>query len=65
MSSTTSSGETKQQHQRQQQSDHGTATDHGRTGEGAASALAHVISEGEKHRRQIADPDDPAGSSHP
>lgn len=64
--STSSSGETKKQQQQQrEQSDHATASEHGHTGQGAASALAQLISEGEKHRRQSADPDEPAGSSHP
>jgi len=65
MSSTSSSGDSKQQQPQREQSEHGTASEHGRTGEGAASALAHVISEGEKHRRQNAEPDEPSGSSHP
>ena len=34
---------------------HGEAAEHGHSGEGAASALAHMISQGEKHRRQSGD----------
>lgn len=44
----------------------GESSDHGRTGEGAASALAHLISQDQKHRKQSGDPDEPsAGSGHP
>lgn len=34
---------------------HGEAAEHGHTGEGAASAMAHMIKQGEKHRRQSGD----------
>ena len=64
--STSSSGPTKQQQQPQRQpSEHATASEYGRTGEGAASALAQLISEGEKHRRHNAPPDEPSGSNRP
>ncbi len=42
------------------------SSEHGRTGEGAASALAHMISQDQKHRSQSGDPHEPsAGSGHP
>jgi hypothetical protein len=44
----------------------GQSSDHGRTGEGAASALAHLISQDQKHRNQSNHPEEPsAGSGHP
>ena len=39
--------------------------DTGRSGEGAASALAHMISQGQQHRHQTGEADDAAGSHRP
>jgi hypothetical protein len=36
--------------------------DTGHSGEGAASALAHMISQGQQHRHQTGEADDAAGS---
>ena len=44
-----------QQHQHQEQSDGG------KSGHGAASALAHMISQGREHRHQTGEADDAAG----
>ena len=55
----------KQEHTREEQSSHGEAGQHGHTGEGAASVLAHLISQAEKHGRQQAERDDGPGSGHP
>ncbi|WP_395686879.1 hypothetical protein [Caenimonas koreensis] len=35
--------------------------DAGRSGEGAASAMAHLISQGQQHRHQTGEADDAAG----
>lgn len=44
----------------------GESHEHGRTGEGAASALAWLVSQDRSHRQQSGDPDEPsAGSGHP
>ncbi|MDP3824649.1 MAG: hypothetical protein Q8R33_24520 [Burkholderiales bacterium] len=39
--------------------------DSGLSGEGAASALAHMISRGQQQRHQTGEADDAAGSRHP
>jgi hypothetical protein len=38
--------------------------DTGHSGEGAASAMAHMISQGQQHRHQTGEADDAAGSRH-
>lgn len=38
--------------------------DTGRSGEGAASAMAHMISRGKQQRHQTGEADDAAGSRH-
>jgi hypothetical protein len=40
------------------------AGDNGHSGEGAASALAHMISQGQQYRHQTGEADDAAGSRH-
>jgi len=40
-------------------------SDAGLSGEGAASALAHMISRGQQQRHQSGEADDAAGSRHP
>jgi hypothetical protein len=61
-----SQSETKQEQSQQQQSVHGEAAEHGHTGEGSASALAHMLSQDKKHRRQNGESDEPSGGSgHP
>jgi hypothetical protein len=49
---------------REQQSAGG-ERDSGRTGEGAASAMAHMISQVQQHRRHSGDAGEAAGSQHP
>ena len=44
--------DTNQEHSHQEQPAHGEAAQHGHTGEGAASVMAHLIKQGEKHRRE-------------
>ncbi|HUR90377.1 MAG TPA: hypothetical protein VMZ74_14925 [Ramlibacter sp.] len=61
-----SPSDTKQEHAGQEWSMRGEASEHGQTGEGAASAFAHMISQDQKHRKQILDPDEPSATSgHP
>jgi hypothetical protein len=59
-----SHGETKQEHPGDQAPGHAERADHGRTGEGAASALQYLISQDQrKHSRE---PAAPSGASvHP
>lgn len=63
--STSNSGETKQFQQQPERSGHAQASDHGHTGEGAASALARLLSDGEKQRREAAASDELPGGGHP
>jgi len=64
MTNSTSS-DNQQEHGGQEQSAHGEASEHGHTGEGSASALAHMLSQDQKHRKQNAEPEDaPAGRGH-
>ncbi|HEY8049348.1 MAG TPA: hypothetical protein VIE63_09260 [Ramlibacter sp.] len=61
-----SPSDTKQEPQRHEFALRGDSSDHGHTGEGAASALAHLISQDQNHRKQSGDPEEPsAGSGHP
>ena len=55
--------DTKEEHgsQEQQQSGHEQA-EAGHSGEGSASALAHMISRGQQQRHQTGEADDAAGS---
>jgi hypothetical protein len=46
----------------QEQSGRPEGGDSGHSGEGAASALAHMISQGQQHRHQTGEADDAAGS---
>jgi hypothetical protein len=48
--------DTNQEHSHQEQPAHGEAAQHGHTGEGAASVMAHLMKQGEKHRHQGGDP---------
>jgi hypothetical protein len=57
-------GDTKQEHGREEQSSHGEQSENGHSGEGAASALAQLISQGERHRRHSMDGEDAFGSGH-
>jgi hypothetical protein len=50
--------ETKQERTREQETTHPEASEHGHTGEGAASAMEQLILQGEKHRRQDGDSGD-------
>jgi hypothetical protein len=56
-----SSNEPTDEHGSQEQSRNPEHGDSGRSGEGAASAMAHMISQGQQHRHQTGDADDPAG----
>jgi len=60
------SSDNQQEHAGQEQSSHGQASQHGHTGEGSASALAHMLSQDQKHRKQQnAEPEDPpSGRGH-
>ena len=60
-----SSSETKDEHSSQEQSRTAEPGDSGRSGEGAASALAHMISQGQQHRHQTGEAHDAAGSRRP
>ena len=46
------SSDTNQDHAGEEGSTHGEASEQGRTGEGSASALAHMLSQDQKHRKQ-------------
>ena len=62
---TSSPGDTKQEHPGEQSEARSDRADHGRTGEGAASALQYLISQ-DQHRKQNRDPAPRSGSSvHP
>lgn len=52
----------KQQHGPAEQADD--SGDAGHSGEGAASALAHMISRGQQQRHQTGEAEDAAGSHH-
>ena len=43
---------------------HNEQTDHGRSGEGAASAMQQLISQTRQHRHQTGEADDAAGGGH-
>ena len=57
-----SSTETKDEHSSQEQSRDPEPGDSGHSGEGAASALAHMISQGQQHWYRTGDADYAAGS---
>jgi hypothetical protein len=57
-----SSTDAKDEPASQEQSHNGRPVDNGHSGEGAASAMAHMISQGQQHRHQTGDADDAAGS---
>ncbi|HSI54887.1 MAG: hypothetical protein ACAH21_13425 [Ramlibacter sp.] len=57
-------GDTKEEHgSDDQQNSHDTG-DAGHSGEGSASAMAHMISRGQQQRHQTGEADDAAGSNH-
>lgn len=58
------SDSTKDQRSSQEQSSADEQATAGRTGEGAASAMAHLISQGQQHRHHAGEADDAAGSQH-
>lgn len=58
-----SSNERKDERGSQEPPPPGEQTDSGNSGEGAASAMAHLISQIRHHRHQNGEPDDAAGSS--
>jgi hypothetical protein len=57
--------ETKPEHGHREQPSHGDRAQSGHSGEGAASALAHLISQGEQPWRQSTDAEDASGSGRP
>ena len=59
-----SSNETSADSSRQEQENNRTEQQHaGHSGEGAASALAHLKTQTKQHRRQTGDAEDPSGGS--
>lgn len=56
--------DTKQEHGAQEQAPGQEQGENGHSGEGAASALAHMISSGQQQRHQTGEPEDAAGSRH-
>lgn len=59
-----SSNETSSDHSAQEQKATGQEQQHaGNSGEGAASALAHLKTQTKQHRRQLGDAEDPSGGS--
>jgi hypothetical protein len=54
--------DTKDEQSSQEQPSQNEAGENGLSGEGAASAMAHMISQGQQHRHQTGEPDDAAGS---
>ncbi|HSH90100.1 MAG TPA: hypothetical protein VK996_08930 [Ramlibacter sp.] len=59
-----SPNDSKEEHGSEEQASAADTADTGHSGEGSASALAHMISQGLQHRRQSAEADDAAGSRH-
>ena len=57
-----SSTDAKDEQGSQEQSHNREPADSGHSGEGAASAMAHMISQGQQHRHQTGEADDAAGS---
>jgi hypothetical protein len=60
--SISSSNDTKDEHGSSEQSAHLEQGETGHSGEGSASALAHMISQGQQHRHQTGEPGDAAGT---
>jgi hypothetical protein len=58
------SDNTKDQHGSQENPSADEPAAGGHTGEGAASAMAQLISQGQQHRRHGGEADDAAGSQH-
>ena len=56
--------DTKQEHVAQDPGSTDESNDGGHSGEGSASAFAHMISQGQQHRHQTGEADDAAGSRH-
>jgi hypothetical protein len=56
--------DTKEEHGGGQQPSSSDRADGGHSGEGAASAMAHMISRGEQQRHQSGDANGAAGSQH-
>jgi hypothetical protein len=56
--------DTKEEHGSDEPSGSPEQGDTGHTGEGAASAMAHMISRGRQQRHQTGEADDAAGSQH-
>jgi hypothetical protein len=57
-----SSNESKEEHGSQEQPGQCDPREDGHSGEGAASAWAHMISQGQQHRHQTGEADNAAGS---
>ena len=56
--------DTKEEHGSQEQPSGHEQPEAGHSGEGSASALAHMISRGQQQRHQTGEADDAAGSRH-
>ena len=61
--SSSSGGSRHQGDSHEQQDSHGEQNDAGHSGEGAASALAHLKSQNKQNRHQIGEPGDAAGNT--
>lgn len=57
------SSDSKQQHGQDEPQPQDESGEGGRSGHGAASALAHMISQGREHRHQTGEADDAAGAA--
>jgi hypothetical protein len=55
--------DTKEEHGSDEPQQHQEKSESGNTGHGAASALAHMISQGREHRHQTGEADDAAGAT--
>jgi hypothetical protein len=53
--------ETKDEQRGQEQASANESGEAGHSGEGAASAMAHMISQGQQHRHQVGEADNAAG----
>jgi hypothetical protein len=57
---TTGPGDKNQEHDAQDSNVHGEASSHGHTGEGAASAFAHMVSQDRNRRKQLRETEEPS-----
>jgi hypothetical protein len=57
---TPGTSDTNQEHEAHDPKVHGEASSHGHSGEGAASAFAHMVSQDRNRRRQLRDTEEPS-----